>query len=205
MYPRIDAPSDFDYPVECLLKLRGILSAEDIRTPNNKDHNGNLMQYVIKRGHTTLTTIGCLNGFESHVRRYFTLGSRDSVEAVVYPYDNDSGPFSRGGDRQTDPPTSRLGRQCIGSGTSSRLSSPVPTSLSMMITTRPWRDVLHCLCLRLLPISTFLVILRLVLILWRSIICWLAIGVDEYFDCRTVVVVIIIIIIVIITIIIIVL
>ena len=42
-----------------------------------------------------LTTIGCLTGFESHVHRYFALDSRDSVEAAVYPYDNDSGPFSR--------------------------------------------------------------------------------------------------------------
>ncbi|KIY48392.1 hypothetical protein FISHEDRAFT_58901 [Fistulina hepatica ATCC 64428] len=98
MYPRIDAPSDFDYPAERLLKLRGILSAEEIRTPNNRDYKGDPMRYVIKRGHTTLTTIGCLNGFESHVRRYFTLGSRDSVAAAVYPYDSDSGPFSRGGD-----------------------------------------------------------------------------------------------------------
>lgn len=98
MYPRIDAPSDFDYPVERLLKLRGILSAEEIRTPNNKDHKGDPMRYVIKRGPTTLTTIGCLTGFESHVRRYSTLGSRDSVEAAVYPFGNDFGPFSRGGD-----------------------------------------------------------------------------------------------------------
>jgi hypothetical protein len=97
MYPRIDATSDFDYPAERLLKLRGILSAEEIRTPNNKDHKGDPMQYVIKRGLTTLT-IGCLTGFESHVRRYSALGSRDSVEAAVYPYGNDSGPFSRGGD-----------------------------------------------------------------------------------------------------------
>jgi hypothetical protein len=98
MYPRIDAPSDFDYPFERLLELRGILSAEEIRTPTNKDHKDDSMRYVIKRGLTTLTTIGCLSGFESHVRRYFTLGSRDSVEAAVYCYDSDSGPFSRGGD-----------------------------------------------------------------------------------------------------------
>jgi hypothetical protein len=32
------------------------------------------------------------------VRRYFFLGSLDSVEAAVYRYDNDSGPFSRRGD-----------------------------------------------------------------------------------------------------------
>lgn len=98
MYPRINAPSDFDYPAERLLKLRGILSAEEIRTPNNKDHKGDPIRYVIKRGLATLTTIGCLTGFESHVRRYFAFGSRDSVEVAVYPYDNDSGPFSRGGD-----------------------------------------------------------------------------------------------------------
>jgi len=98
MYPPIDAPSDFNYPAERLLELRGILSAEEMRTPNNKNHKGDPMRYVIKRGHTTLTTIGCLTGFESHVRRYFALGSREPVEVAVYPYDNDFGPFSRGGD-----------------------------------------------------------------------------------------------------------
>ncbi|KAH7883420.1 hypothetical protein F5I97DRAFT_1939188 [Phlebopus sp. FC_14] len=35
---------------------------------------------------------------KSHVRRYFTLGNCNSVEAAVYAYNNDSGPFSRGGD-----------------------------------------------------------------------------------------------------------
>jgi hypothetical protein len=98
MYPRINVPSDFHYPLERLLELRGILSAEEMHTPNNKDCNGDPVRYVIKRGLTTLTTIGCLTGFESHVRRYFTLGSSDSVEAAVFPYGNDSGPFSRGGD-----------------------------------------------------------------------------------------------------------
>ena len=77
MYPCVNAPSDFDYPAERLLKLRGILSAEEIRKPNNKDHKNEPMQYVIKRGLTTLTTIGCLTGFESHLRRYFDLGKRD--------------------------------------------------------------------------------------------------------------------------------
>jgi hypothetical protein len=98
MYPHVDGPSNFDYPAERLLKIRGILSAEEMRKPNNRDHKNEPMRYVIKRGLTTPTTIGCLTGFESHVRRYFTLGRRDSVEAAVYPYGNDSGPFSRGGD-----------------------------------------------------------------------------------------------------------
>ena len=93
-------PSDYEYPFDHLLKLQGILStdSEEIYTPNNKDRRGTPVKYVIKHGLTTLTTIGCLSGFESHVRRYFALGSRDSVEAAVYSYDNNSGPFSRRGD-----------------------------------------------------------------------------------------------------------
>ncbi|KZS99958.1 uncharacterized protein LAESUDRAFT_769211 [Laetiporus sulphureus 93-53] len=98
MYPRVDVPSEFNYPADRLLKLRGILSAEEIGKPNGKDRKGNPVRYVIKRGLTTLTTIGRLSGFESHVRRYFGVGTRNSVEGAVFPYDNDSGPFSRGGD-----------------------------------------------------------------------------------------------------------
>jgi hypothetical protein len=99
MYPRVDAPSDFKYLEERQLKLRGIVSEGDICHPVTKDNNGDLCRYVIKRGLTTLTTIGRATGFESFVRRYFANESkRDSVEAVVLPYDNDLGPFSRGGD-----------------------------------------------------------------------------------------------------------
>jgi hypothetical protein len=53
---------------------------------------------VIKRGFTTLTTVGGLSRFLSHVRRHFATGNIDSVEAAIHPHNNDSGPFSRGGD-----------------------------------------------------------------------------------------------------------
>lgn len=66
-------------------------------TLNNKDCNGNPMQYMMKRGFASLTTIGCSSGFGSHVRRYFTLGSRDSVETTFQSYESDSGPFSMHG------------------------------------------------------------------------------------------------------------
>lgn len=89
---------NFYYPDERLLELRGILSAKEIRTPNKKDFKGDPIRYVIKHGHTTLTTIGRLNGFESHVRHYFATGNRDSVEVAIYPYDNDFSPFSSRGD-----------------------------------------------------------------------------------------------------------
>ncbi|KDQ49643.1 hypothetical protein JAAARDRAFT_200650 [Jaapia argillacea MUCL 33604] len=76
----------------------GILTAAQIRQPNNQDLTGDPVRFVIKRGHTTFTTIGRLAGFESHQRRYGLVGTFDSVEAAIYPYDNGSGPFSRRGD-----------------------------------------------------------------------------------------------------------
>jgi len=44
------------------------------------------------------TTNGRLTGFESHERRYSVLGNLNSVEVAICPYDNNSGPFCRGGD-----------------------------------------------------------------------------------------------------------
>jgi hypothetical protein len=190
-------------------KLRGILSAEEIRTPNNKDHKGDPMRYVIKRGLTTLTTIGCLTGFESHVRRYFALGSRDSVEAAVYPMtmtlvrspgagtlgpsssmpSASSLPSSPVARDQPIPLTSRLVRQCTGSGRSSRPSSPVPTSTSKMTTTRfvssfcahplvlltdnlNVKTLTRCLASFVFysPFPILLVILQPILIFWRPVI-----------------------------------
>ena len=101
MFPGIGTagmPSDFRFPFDSLLELRGILSAKEIQTPNDRDRKGDPIRHVAKCGLASATTIGCLTGFESHVRRYFALGSRDSVEAAVYPHNNDSGPFSKAGD-----------------------------------------------------------------------------------------------------------
>jgi hypothetical protein len=97
MYDRFDAPHKFVYPFDGLFKLRGILTQEEIRTPNNKTPQGDPTRRVIKRGITTLTTVGSLSGFLSHVRRYFATGNIDSVEVAIHPH-NDSGPFSRDGD-----------------------------------------------------------------------------------------------------------
>ena len=97
MYPRDDVQSSFDYPENRLYEPVSILSTAAIKEPDNQDLEGDPVRFVIKRGHTTLTSIGRLTGFESHERRYGILGSFDSVEAAVHAY-NDSGPFSRGGD-----------------------------------------------------------------------------------------------------------
>lgn len=97
MNPRVDSPSNFDYPAERLLRLQGIMSAaEEMPVPDNMDP----VHYVIKRGLKTRTTIGCLNGFESYVRRYSSLPERNSLEVAIYPLDSKdyNGAFSARGD-----------------------------------------------------------------------------------------------------------
>lgn len=92
-----NVPSDLNYLIGRLFKLRGILPAEEMRTPKNNP-KGDSTRYVIKHVLATHTTIGYLNGFESHVRRYFDLGARDSVETAVYSYGSEPRPFSKAGD-----------------------------------------------------------------------------------------------------------
>lgn len=99
MYSRTDGQSSFKYPAERLLKLSAILTEDHMRHPNTKDHDGENCLYVIKRGLTTLTTIGRATGSFSYAREYFTNQThRDSIEWIILPYDNDSGAFSKGGD-----------------------------------------------------------------------------------------------------------
>ena len=99
MYPRTDAQSGFKYPDERLLGLRGILAEEGMRHPDTTDHDGENCLYVIKRGLTTLTTIGRATGFFSCAREYFANQThQDSIEWTILPYDNDSGAFSKRGD-----------------------------------------------------------------------------------------------------------
>ncbi|KAI0316724.1 hypothetical protein OF83DRAFT_1292608 [Amylostereum chailletii] len=100
MYDKIDVPSEFHYPLEGLIPLRGMLPAADINSPNSKNLEGELIRRVIKRGSTTLTTVGTLSKFTSHVRKYQLLSHSDSIEVAVaiLPHDNDSGPFSLGDD-----------------------------------------------------------------------------------------------------------
>ncbi|KAI0035849.1 hypothetical protein K488DRAFT_68056 [Vararia minispora EC-137] len=69
MYPRDDAQSSFDYPENRLYEPVSILSAAPIKEPDNQDLEGDPVGFVIKRGHTTLTSIGRLTGFDSHERR----------------------------------------------------------------------------------------------------------------------------------------
>ena len=99
MYPHTDAQSGFEYPAQRLIELGPILAEDRMCHPDTKDHNGENCLYVIKRGLTTLTTIGRATGLFSYAREYFANQThRDSIEWAILPYDNDSGAFSKRGD-----------------------------------------------------------------------------------------------------------
>ncbi|KAJ3821936.1 hypothetical protein F5880DRAFT_1485141 [Lentinula raphanica] len=98
LHPRQDSPSKFKYPANCLYQLRSILAAVKIGQPNTLTAEGDSVRFAIKHGASTLTTIGCINGFQSFKRNYCSLDQFDSLEVAVYPYNAKSGPFSARGD-----------------------------------------------------------------------------------------------------------
>ncbi|GJJ10265.1 hypothetical protein Clacol_004491 [Clathrus columnatus] len=99
LYERIDVPSEFKYPIDGHLKLKGMLTADDINNPNTLDSTGNRIRRVLKRGFKTNTTVGTLSRFMSFVRHYFTNGGiMESLELPILPHESETGTFSKGGD-----------------------------------------------------------------------------------------------------------
>ena len=99
MYPRTDVQSSFKYPAERLLELSSILAEDRMRHPDTGDNDREKCLYVIKRGLTTLTTIGRTTQFLSSAREYFSNQThRDSTEWAILPYNNESGAFAKRGD-----------------------------------------------------------------------------------------------------------
>lgn len=98
MYERTDVPSEFKYPEHGLLELGGMLTAEQIESPNTLDSDGDRIRRVLKRGFMTNTTVGTLPRFMSFVRTYFTTGTLESLELAILPHESQVGPFSKGGD-----------------------------------------------------------------------------------------------------------
>ncbi|KAJ7194678.1 hypothetical protein GGX14DRAFT_678221, partial [Mycena pura] len=93
------AQPGFEYPAERLLELKDILTEDHMRHPNMQDPAGEQCLYVIKRGLTSLTTIGRASGLLSFAREYFPNQThRDSIEWAILPYDLESLPFSEKGD-----------------------------------------------------------------------------------------------------------
>lgn len=95
LYERIDVPSEFKYPTDGHLKLRGMLTAED---PNTLKSMGDRIRHVLKRGSTTNTTVGTLSRFMSFVRHYFANSTIESLELPILSHEKGIGTFSKGGD-----------------------------------------------------------------------------------------------------------
>lgn len=98
IYERYDVPSKFKYPDNGLLALRGMLTADQVNNPTNLNLQGDRVRRVLKRGSTTNTTVGTLTRFMSFVRQHFQTGNQESLEVAILSHEQDSGPFSRGGD-----------------------------------------------------------------------------------------------------------
>ncbi|KAI0247604.1 hypothetical protein BJV78DRAFT_1380229 [Lactifluus subvellereus] len=98
IYQRDDVPSDFKYPDNGLLALRGMLTADQVTNLTNLNFQGDRVRRVLKRGFTTNTTVGTLTRFMSFVRQYFQTGNQESLEVAILSHEQDSGTFSKGGD-----------------------------------------------------------------------------------------------------------
>ena len=144
MYPHRETRKIFEYPVDHLLKLQGVLKEDEMRHPDMLDSDGERCLLVIKKGNTTGLTIGRAIGIFSCVREYFSDGTNQtSREWSILPYGNKSGVFSEAGDSGSiiadtrgrislavlGPLTSRTRRPSSGSSSVSKpTGSQTPTS-----------------------------------------------------------------------------
>lgn len=95
MYNRDDVPSEFEYPLDGLANIQGMLTVDEINKPNNLNLAGGAIRRVIKRGVTTNTTVGTMTKFKTHTRQYLSLGTpRDSIKVTILPHSDPPGPFS---------------------------------------------------------------------------------------------------------------
>ncbi|KAF4619396.1 hypothetical protein D9613_005528 [Agrocybe pediades] len=93
-----DSPPAFKYPINGLLVLEGILTAEEIASPNSLDLHGHQIRRVIKRGYATNTTVGTVTRFMSYVRIYSGISIAESLELPILSHERETGAFSKGGD-----------------------------------------------------------------------------------------------------------
>ncbi|KIO20956.1 hypothetical protein M407DRAFT_10635 [Tulasnella calospora MUT 4182] len=98
IYRRNDVPSGFKYPKDGLLTLKGMLTADQVNSPNTLNLQGDPIRRVLKRGFATNTTVGSLTKFMAFARKYFPTGNIDSLEVPILSHEDDSGTFSKGGD-----------------------------------------------------------------------------------------------------------
>ncbi|EJU03122.1 hypothetical protein DACRYDRAFT_88149 [Dacryopinax primogenitus] len=98
MHQRTDVPSDFEYPTDGLLVLRGMFTTDPVYDHNSLGSHRERTRHVIKNGFFTGTTVGNLPRFMSFVRKYFTTGTLESLELAIFLHENETGTFSKSGD-----------------------------------------------------------------------------------------------------------
>lgn len=103
MYPHPTNRKDFVYPPDHLLRLKGIISQEEIRHPTTLDENGDPCLMVLKHGPATGLTMACSNNIPSFVRHYFDdREPQTSMEWAILPRISKPGyqfhAFSKAGD-----------------------------------------------------------------------------------------------------------
>ena len=98
MHPDPKGRFSFEYPVDSLLKVKGVVKEDEIRKPKQLDANGEPCFIVIKNGRTTGVTIGRGTGIESFVRDCKNGVEGTSMEMAIYPYSYRDGAFSAKGD-----------------------------------------------------------------------------------------------------------
>lgn len=96
MNPNPQDPPSFEYPFDCLLRLQGTISDDEMRHPIAFDQNGEPYVMVIKRGNARAgLTVGRANDYFSYTRIYDNDGeAKTSKEWAILPFDSKSGAFS---------------------------------------------------------------------------------------------------------------
>jgi hypothetical protein len=88
---------NFEFPLNRLLSIRGIITDDELRKPNMYDENDERCFIVLKHGRTTGLTVGRANNLFSYTRNYFG-NNRVSKEWAILPFNHRSGPFCKKGD-----------------------------------------------------------------------------------------------------------
>ncbi|KAJ4501282.1 hypothetical protein C8R41DRAFT_892481 [Lentinula lateritia] len=124
MFPTDDERTNYAYPKDGLLQVRGVIQLDDIYNPKHLDVNGEQCLLVVKNGLTTGTTIGRALGMESFTRVYKESKiEKTSIEFGVLSYGSTKGPFSAAGDSGSivlDRNGDILGMLTGGAGTANR-------------------------------------------------------------------------------------
>ncbi|EDR13871.1 uncharacterized protein LACBIDRAFT_321502 [Laccaria bicolor S238N-H82] len=101
MFPDPSDRRDYGYPPHGLLRIKGVVPLDEIRSPTQLNAMGEPAMAVIKTGRSTGTTVGWISGLRSLVRYYQHIDTHFTTrELTIVPHNKRPllGPFSSDGD-----------------------------------------------------------------------------------------------------------